>query len=94
MCRQREATANYKCLFFLDVGRDALWPSENSNESHMVSYCSVIKAVFLKILYIYSFNNLDKNLQNSSEGHKNPTGHVVYKKCVNVVVLREICVTN
>ena len=31
--------------FFLDIGYDALQPSENSNQSHMVSYCSAIKAI-------------------------------------------------
>ena len=40
--KQPEATANYKCLFFLDVGR-AWRPSEDSIQSHMVSYCSAIK---------------------------------------------------
>ena len=44
--QQPEATANYKCLFFLDVGHDALLPSKNSNQSHMVSYCSAIKYLF------------------------------------------------
>ena len=47
--RQPEATANYKCLFFLDVGHDALRPSKNSNQSHMVSYCSAIKAIVFKL---------------------------------------------
>ena len=42
---QLEATANYKCLFFLDVGRNALQPFKNSIQSHMVSYCSAIKPV-------------------------------------------------
>ena len=42
---QPEATANYKCLFFLDVGHDALRPSKNSNQSHMVSL-QLIKATF------------------------------------------------
>ena len=40
--QQPEATANNKGLFFLDVGR-AWRPSENSNQSHMVSYSSAIK---------------------------------------------------
>ena len=53
--RQPEATANYKCLFFLDVGHDALRPSEYSNQSHMVSYCSAIKCFldnFLTLFFI------------------------------------------
>ena len=37
--------ANNKCIFFLDVGR-AWRPSENSIQSLMVSYCSVIKIIF------------------------------------------------
>ena len=47
--------ANYKCLFFLDVGHDALWPSEYSIESHMVSYCSIIKPRILAL----SENNIE-----------------------------------
>ena len=49
--RQPEATANYKCLFFLDIGHDALRPSENSNESHMVSYCSAIKCLLKALIF-------------------------------------------
>ena len=52
--RQPEAMANYKCLFFLDVGHDDLRPSEISNQSHMVSYCSAIKLYVIK----NSMNNI------------------------------------
>ena len=38
-----------KCLFFLDVGRDAWRQPENSVQSHMVSYCSAIKALIFGI---------------------------------------------
>ena len=34
---------------FLRRWPDALWPSENSIESHMVSYCSVIKVCLSKL---------------------------------------------
>ena len=51
--RQPEAMANYKCLFFLDVGHDALRPSEYSIQSHMVSYCSAIKFVLSKLQMIH-----------------------------------------
>ena len=63
--RQPEATANYKCLFFLDVGHDVLRPSKNGNQSHMVSYCSAIKVAdtawwIPNILFKYSKTLIQK----------------------------------